>query len=245
MSGKRGALIVLEGCDRAGKSTQAKQLVQYLNTQGILAKYMRFPDRETVIGKMINNYLTNTTEMSDQAIHLLFSANRWEAVPEMYRSLVEKGETLVVDRYAYSGVSFTHAKYNPGVNNLTLEWCKNPDKGLPRPDLVMFLDLAPEEAAKRGEFGAERYEETGFQKRVRGCFEKLRRLEEEEEEGGGGGGGNDKCESKKSPWRVVDASGSVEEVQGELRRLSLETLEGINNQPQLEGGVLPIGKLWG
>jgi len=35
-------------------------------------------DRTTAIGKMIDSYLNNTTEMDDRAIHLLFSANRWE-----------------------------------------------------------------------------------------------------------------------------------------------------------------------
>jgi len=39
-------------------------------------------DRTTEIGKMINAYLTNATEMDDNALHLLFSANRWEAVYE-------------------------------------------------------------------------------------------------------------------------------------------------------------------
>jgi len=36
-------------------------------------------DRTSAIGQMINGYLQNTQDMSDEAIHLLFSANRWEA----------------------------------------------------------------------------------------------------------------------------------------------------------------------
>ena len=38
----------------------------------------RFPDRTTAIGKMINSYLTSQSEIDDAAVHLLFSANRWE-----------------------------------------------------------------------------------------------------------------------------------------------------------------------
>jgi dTMP kinase len=39
---------------------------------------MNFPNRQTEIGSVISSYLKNTTDISDQAIHLLFSANRWE-----------------------------------------------------------------------------------------------------------------------------------------------------------------------
>lgn len=48
----------------------------------------------------------------------------------------------VCDRYAYSGVAFTSAK------GLDIEWCKNPDRGLPAPDCIIYLDLAVEEAAQ-------------------------------------------------------------------------------------------------
>jgi dTMP kinase len=39
---------------------------------------MNFPDRTTAIGKMINDFLINKVELGNEAIHLLFSANRWE-----------------------------------------------------------------------------------------------------------------------------------------------------------------------
>ncbi len=57
---------------------------------------------------------------------------------------MDEGTTVVVDRYAYSGVAFTAAK------GLALEWCKGPDKGLPAPDMVIYLKLAVGEAMKRG-----------------------------------------------------------------------------------------------
>ena len=63
-------------------------------------------------------------------------------------------------RYAYSGVAFSAAK-----DGLSLDWCRQPDRGLPRPDVVYFLDVSPEEAAKRGGFGEERYEKAEFQVR--------------------------------------------------------------------------------
>ncbi len=75
---RRGAFILFEGVDRCGKSTQCKMLVQNLQSRGIEAELWRYPDRTTAIGQMIDKYLQSQTEMDDAAIHLLFSANRWE-----------------------------------------------------------------------------------------------------------------------------------------------------------------------
>lgn len=82
-------------------------------------------------------------------------------------NLLLTGKTLVVDRYAYSGVAFSAAK------GLDLEWCRSPDVGLLTPDLTIFLDLDPAELEKRGGFGDERYETMAFQTKVRRCFHSL------------------------------------------------------------------------
>jgi dTMP kinase len=74
----RGALVVLEGLDRSGKSSQCSRLVSYLEAQGLSAELWRFPDRTTDVGQMISAYLTNASQFDDHTIHLLFSANRWE-----------------------------------------------------------------------------------------------------------------------------------------------------------------------
>jgi len=74
----RGALIVLEGLDRSGKSSQCSRLVSYLEGEGLSAELWRFPDRTTNVGQMISAYLTNASQLDDHTIHLLFSANRWE-----------------------------------------------------------------------------------------------------------------------------------------------------------------------
>lgn len=79
ISGKsRGALIVLEGLDRSGKSSQSSRLLSYLEGLGHSAELWRFPDRNTSVGQMISSYLSNKSQLDDQTIHLLFSANRWE-----------------------------------------------------------------------------------------------------------------------------------------------------------------------
>ena len=79
----------------------------------------------------------------------------------------EAGTHVLVDRYAYSGVAFSAAK-----PRLSLEWCKQWDRGLPRPDLVR-LEVSEQAAASRADWGGERYELTEFQRAVRENYSKL------------------------------------------------------------------------
>ena len=234
----RGAFVVLEGIDRSGKTTQCKLLWQRLIQAGIAATCWRFPNRTTATGRIINEYLQQSQmQLDDHAIHLLFSANRWEVAQNLARTLYN-GTTVICDRYAYSGVAFSSAKGgatitptqtttttatatatpsqlhndkeniisndlvapknsnkdNVNINNnnnmqeededgggkeekrstdssssslvtptggtlttdksftplLSLDWCQAPDRGLPAPDCVIFLQLSPEEAEQRG-----------------------------------------------------------------------------------------------
>ncbi|XP_069682332.1 uncharacterized protein [Periplaneta americana] len=87
--------------------------------------------------------------------------------PKM-KAHINSGVTLIVDRYAYSGVAFSAAK-----EGMDIEWCKEPEAGLPKPDAVFFLTLSPEALARRGGFGEERYEATDFQENVRNNYRKL------------------------------------------------------------------------
>ncbi|KAL8929496.1 MAG: hypothetical protein Q9208_001165 [Pyrenodesmia sp. 3 TL-2023] len=168
-SSSRGALIVIEGLDRAGKSTQCEKLTQILQQQGRPVNHMRFPNRSTSIGKSINSYLKGDTQHEDHVIHLLFSANRWEAGQQI-REDIANGITIVIDRYYYSGAVYSAAK---NKSDLSLEWAMQSDIGLPRPDLCIFLDLSPSDAAVRGGFGNERYETSEIQKSVRALFQEL------------------------------------------------------------------------
>ncbi|KAG9240053.1 thymidylate kinase-domain-containing protein [Calycina marina] len=174
----RGAFIVIEGLDRSGKTTQGKLLADALYSSGHNVRQTRFPDRTTPIGQMISTYLTSSssTTLSDQAIHLLFSANRWEAAPSILSSL-QQGTTIICDRYTHSGAIYSAAKHNPA---LPFHWAWSPDVGLPAPDLVVFLDVSPENAAKRGGFGDERYETREMQEWVRSFFVTMAAFGEED-----------------------------------------------------------------
>ena len=149
---------------------------------------MSFPDRSSEIGSIINSYLTSVKELDDHVVHLLFSANRWELQNEILNTL-ENGTNVIIDRYAYSGVAYSAAK-----PNLSLNWCKQPDIGLPRPDLVCFLDVTEEVALKRANFGGERYELTDFQRKVRENYNTL----------------------SDPSWVTVSADGTMEEVEKDL-----------------------------
>ncbi len=106
------------------------------------------------VGGLINEYLQSSVQTDDRAIHLLFSANRWEAAPKLVDTLTG-GTNIICDRYAYSGAAFTSAKRAEDRSSmsggaLTLDWCMSPDVGLPAPDAVIFLDLDQEQAESRG-----------------------------------------------------------------------------------------------
>ncbi|RII21787.1 hypothetical protein CUC08_Gglean000955 [Alternaria sp. MG1] len=64
---------------------------------------------------------------------------------------------------------------------MSLEWCRKPEVGLPRPDLCLFLDISAEDAAKRGGYGTEKYEKKEMQDRVRGLFETMMQKKEGED----------------------------------------------------------------
>uniref|UniRef100_A0A336L6X4 Thymidylate kinase n=1 Tax=Culicoides sonorensis TaxID=179676 RepID=A0A336L6X4_CULSO len=199
----RGALIVFEGCDRAGKTTQAKLLVEKLKKIGHDALYMNFPNRKSDSGKLIDAYLQSKRNFTDQGIHLLFSLNRWEAKQEM-EDLLLNGTTLIVDRYSYSGVAFSAAK------GLDFQFCKGPEAGLIKPDLVMYLNLTTEELQKRGGFGNERYEIPVFQKRVGEIYQQL---------------------FDQKYWKEIDAGVSEEKLHSKLTELAVNTIQSIQNKP--------------
>jgi dTMP kinase len=77
------------------------------------------------------------------------------------------GTTILVDRYAYSGVAYTASK------GYDWDWCLGPDKGLIAPDLVIYLSASSKVLETRSGYGQERYENQLFQNRVSETFEKL------------------------------------------------------------------------
>ena len=82
---------------------------------------INFPDRSTSLGGVISSYLKGISELKDEVVHLLFSANRWEklyyknktdnySISNEMKTYLERGGHIVCDRYSYSGVAFSSAK---------------------------------------------------------------------------------------------------------------------------------------
>jgi dTMP kinase len=152
---KRGIFVVVEGLDKAGKSSQCAKLAQNAESLGHKVLALRFPDRTTAIGKTIDAYLKGDQEVEDHAIHLLFSTNRWEAAARI-TAAVAAGHAVIADRYFYSGVAYSAAMRNP---TLPASWARTPEVGLLLPDMCFFLDVSEEVAALRGGgCGEEKYE---------------------------------------------------------------------------------------
>ena len=92
---------------------------------------------------------------------------------------------------------YSAAKNDP---SLSLEWARYPEVGLPRPDICVFLKLSPEDAAKRGDFGQEKYEKREMQDRVRDLFDDLTLRRQPE----------------ALDVEVIDASASLDEVESQV-----------------------------
>ena len=110
--------IVFEGLDRSGKSTQALKLAELLtqrsqqsNPQAEPCFRCNYPNRQSQSGQLLDQYLQNKTGdgMGNEAVHLLFSMNRWEMKRQL-TDLLSRGVNVVCDRYAYSGVAYSVAK---------------------------------------------------------------------------------------------------------------------------------------
>ncbi|KAF4611258.1 hypothetical protein D9613_006594 [Agrocybe pediades] len=216
-SPRRAPFIVIEGLDRSGKTTQTSRLYARLKETGTQANLIKFPDRTTTIGQMIDSYLRSASELDDRAVHLLFSANRWELASMIEKSLIA-GTPVVCDRYAFSGITFSGSKVNSeGEPLLPFEWCRSPDIGLPAPDIVFFFDITPEKAKERGGYGEERYEKEEMQLRVRDSFHRIGR-------------------EMGTTWVTIDAGRERDQVEQDVWKLV---------EPLVKEGVDgPVTKLW-
>jgi dTMP kinase len=142
-------LIVLEGLDGAGKSTQVKRLKEYLTERCGSLEYIHFPRYEApVYGDLISRFLRGDFG-SNEAVHpqlvaLLFAEDRHGAAPVMRKAL-EEGKTVLLDRYVYSNIAYQCAKLQDLQERRKLrDWIFNTEYGdfeLPEPDLNLFLDV--------------------------------------------------------------------------------------------------------
>lgn len=109
-----------------------------------------------------------------------------------------EGITIICDRYAFSGICFSHAK------GLSYEWCRSADIGLPAPDLIVLLEISPEKARERGGYGEERYEKEEMQAKVLQTYTKLgKEMREDGRQWVTLDAGKDKSDVESDIWDVV------------------------------------------
>ena len=142
-------LIVMEGLDGAGKSTQVKKLKEYLIQRCGELDYIHFPRYDApVYGSLISRFLRgdfgSNESVHPQLVALLFAEDRHAAAPAIRKSLQE-GKTVLLDRYVYSNIAYQCAKLKDfRERELLRDWIFNTEYGdfdLPVPDLNLFLDV--------------------------------------------------------------------------------------------------------
>jgi len=103
---RKGKIIVIEGIDKAGKTTQANLLLKKLKSKCVK---FDFPDYTTPIGKEIKQFLDGKRVYSDQVKMMLLSANRWEKKTKIDR-VIAKGTTIIMNRYSQSNLVYGVSK---------------------------------------------------------------------------------------------------------------------------------------
>ena len=142
-------LIVLEGLDGAGKSTQVKKLKEYLEQKCGGCEYIHFPRYDApVYGELISRFLRGDFGSNDavhpQLVALLFAEDRHGAASQI-KKLLEEGKTVLLDRYVYSNIAYQCAKLSDDKAAEDLRWwifkTEFGDFAEPVADLNIFLDV--------------------------------------------------------------------------------------------------------
>jgi dTMP kinase len=178
-------LIAFEGLDQSGKETQAQQLRERLREAGRKVRLLSFPDYGTSIGEEIARALQGEREYGPDVMQLLFVANRHERREAMLEWL-NGGLILLCDRYRASSIAYGEAQ------GLDAQWLEEIQRFLPPADLTIYVDIAPETAARRKVHDRDRYErDLALLARVRSSYQR---------------------QAKAADWVSVDGEGTKEEI---------------------------------
>lgn len=187
---RKGKIIVLEGIDKAGKSTQSKLLMDYLKLSGKICTLINFPDYTTSIGGEIKAFLEGKRDYPIELKHILLSANRWEKKKEI-ESMVDSGTIVIINRYYQSNLVYGTS------NGLNLRWLLSLEKGLPTADLVIVLDVTPRITLKRSLEPDEFEKDVSLLQNVYKNYHKLAKL---------------------FRWKILNAEKSREQIHDEVKK---------------------------
>ena len=164
---KRGHLIVIEGIDGSGKSTQAKLLVRRLAARGLRPVLFREPTRGKW-GRLIREKARRAGSLTPEEELDLFIRDRRENVTRNLEPALAAGKTAVLDRYYFSTVAYQGAKgIDPGrIRRMN-------ERFVVRPDLVFIVDIDARRGLARIEGRSRRdelFEREDYLARVREIF---------------------------------------------------------------------------
>lgn len=195
---REGQIIVLEGIDKAGKGTQCKLLQNDIIKAGFNCKILDFPDYSTPIGKEIRLFLDGRRSYPKEVQHMLLSVNRWEKKEEI-ETMLQNGTIIIMDRYYQSNIVY-------GLSNgLDLNWLINLDKGLPKEDIIIILEIDPETSYKRITYNRDLFEKNlEFLLNVKQNYQKL---------------------SQVYKWRIINGEESIEKIHMKISSIVKEKLD--------------------
>lgn len=168
---ERGVLVVLEGIDGSGKTTQARALLRRLRRRGWPAVFFREPTRGRW-GREIKRLAVRDGSLTPEQELELFVRDRRENVEKNLRPALEAGRVVVLDRYYFSTIAYQGAK---GIDTRRIRRI-NEAFAVP-PDLIVILDVDPRQGLARIEGRRTRdelFEREDYLVRVAGIFRGFR-----------------------------------------------------------------------
>ena len=151
-----GKLIVIEGTDGSGKSTQFRLLTDRLESEQVKFQKLVFPQYSEPSSALIRMYLggefgKSPSDVNAYAASAFYSVDRYASYRKVWGKWYEEGGLVVSDRYTTSNAVHQASKLPEGERQAFLDWLFDLEygrMGLPAPDLVLYLDLPTEVSEK-------------------------------------------------------------------------------------------------
>ncbi len=144
-----GKLIIIEGLDGSGKSTQLERLYQTLRADGTDCRQVSFPDYEHPSSTLVKMYLNGDfgqkpTDVNAYAASTLYAVDRFASYKQYWGSYYENGGLVLAGRYTTSNAVHQCGKMEKHEWKDFLDWLYDFEYvkvGIPKPDSVIFLDM--------------------------------------------------------------------------------------------------------
>lgn len=163
-----GLFITFEGGEGCGKSTQSRLLLKKLEQQNIPV-VLTNELGGTALGNELRKALKRRrgSFISPQAELFLFAASRVQLLAELIRPALEEGKVVICDRFTYS--TLVYQGHGRGLDLSAIEMVNNMATGNLNPDLIILLDISPEQGLARKRSLKDRFEleDLSFHRRVR------------------------------------------------------------------------------